>query len=121
MSIVLDLQKHIIQNKKTPTELLREALLISSKLKLYDFKDWINNELKGYMDKNVPSYRILRSELKFFNPYYGWKSSVINNEELDELINIQYTQQPISELEDIISNSENNELNVVLYGSQKKC
>jgi len=120
MSIVIELQKHIIQNKKTPTELLREALLISSKLKLYDFRDSINNELKGYEDKNVPSYRILRSELKFFNPYRGWVSSVINNKDLDELINTQYIQQSISELEDIISNSESHELNLLLYGSQKK-
>ena len=60
MSIVLDLQKHIIENKKTPTELLREALLISTKLKLYDFRDWIDNELKGYENKNVPSYRIFK-------------------------------------------------------------
>jgi len=119
MSIVLDLQKHIIQNKKTSTELLREALLISSKLELYDFRDWINNELKGYEDKKVPSYRILRSELKFYNPYYGWKSSLINDEELDKLINTQHIQQPISDLEHIISDSDSNELDILLYDQQK--
>ena len=63
----------------------------------------------------------LRSELKFFNPYHGWKSSVVNNAELDELINTQYTQQSISELENIISNSESNELSVLLHDHKKRC
>jgi len=111
MSIVLDLQKDIIQNKKTLTELLREALLISTKLKLDDFKVWINSELKGYIStRNIPDYRILQAELKLNNPYRGWMPILTKN---GNLIDTLHLIQPISELEDLSNKSEEG----ILYAS----
>lgn len=120
MSVVIDLQKHIIENKKSITEILREALFIASKLKLNDFRDWINSELKGYDNNNVPTYRILRSELRFFNPYHGWRPSTIVDTKIDNLINTQKIQQSISELENLVSNSDELELTISIDGRHKK-
>ena len=119
MSIVLDLQKNIINNKSI-TDLLRESLLIASKLKLYDFRDWINSELKGYDSDNVPTYRIVRSELRFFNPYQGWQPTTIVDIETDNLFNNQNIQQSISELENIVYNSNDSELVSKFSGQRKK-
>jgi hypothetical protein len=113
MSIVIDLQKHIIQNKKTPTELLREALLISTKLKLDNFKIWIGNELKGYSSRDeMPSYRIISGEVKFFNPYQGWQSIPADIAGLlnETTANTLYFHQSIAELEDLILKKDSESL-----------
>jgi len=104
MSIVLDLQKNIISNKKNIKDLLREALLIASKLKLNDFKVWIESELKGYSNQEVPTYRILSGEIKFFNPYQGWQSIPADITGLlnETSYNTLYLHQSIAEIEDII-------------------
>jgi len=121
MSMVLDLQKHIISNEKTPTELLREALLISHKLKLDDFKNWIDNELKGYSsDDNISNYRILAGTLKFWNPYNGWIPAQYTNKKLEDFFSNLFIYQSIAELENLIQTSEDGTLNYPLSGSQSK-
>lgn len=120
MSIVIDLQKHIIENRKSITEILREALFIALKLKLNDFRDWINSELKGYDNDNLPTYRILRSELKFFNPYHGWQPSTVADIKTDNLINTRKISQSISELENLVSSSESKNLTIGFNGHAQK-
>lgn len=108
MSIVLKLQKKCLDKNEDLQSLLREALLISTKLKLTDFKDWVNNELKGYEDYNkVPEYRTIYSRLMFFNPYQGWIDSRFNNHELADIINKNNITQPIGELEHTLNSVEN--------------
>ena len=105
MSIVLNLQKNIISDNANIKDLLREALLIASKLNLSDFKIWINNELKGYPNsREVASYRIISGEVKFFNPYQGWQSIPADITGLLEetSANTLYLNQSIAEIEDLI-------------------
>jgi len=112
MSIVIDLQKNIISDNVNIKDLLREALLIASKLKLNDFKIWISNELKGYPNQEVPSYRILSGEIKFFNPNQGWQSlpaditGVLN----ETSYNTFYLDQSIVEIEDLILKKDSESL-----------
>ena len=115
MSIVLNLQKNIINNKKSITDLLRESLLIASKLKLNDFKILINNELKGYHDETsiLPKYRRLSGTLKFFNPYNGWIPAQYHTEELEKLNNNIPISQSISELENLIANTNNSNKTII--------
>lgn len=120
MSIVLKLQKKCLDKNEDLQSLLREALLISTKLKLTDFKNWVNNELKGYEDYNqVPEYRIIYSRLMFFNPYQGWIDSRFNNQELADLINKNNITQPIGELEHTL-NSEENEFTLTILPFHEK-
>jgi len=115
MSIITNLQKHIIDKKYSTTDLLREALLIASKLELEEFENWINNELKGYSNTEVvPEYRIIQSELNFFNPYVGYIPAIANNNIINKL---KYSQS-IGELEELIKSS-NSKLKVLIHDSQK--
>ena len=57
-SIVLELQLLATETDVPIAELLRKSLLIATKLNLIEFKKWINNELHGYTDSDVPDYRI---------------------------------------------------------------
>lgn len=106
MSIVLQLQSECLDKDKDLQSLLRKALLISSKLKLVDFREWISNELKGYKEKtNVPEYRVINQTLKFFNPYHGWTIAQLSPE-IEEHISTFPLQQSITELEHLLSNSK---------------
>lgn len=102
MSIVLQLQSECLDKDKDLQSLLRKALLISSKLKLLDFKEWISNELKGYKENtSVPEYRVVPQRLKFFNPYHGWISAQLSSE-LEELIGTVSLPQSVTELEHLL-------------------
>src|SRR5436305_6361273 len=83
-SLVIELQRLAAESNASVTELLRKALIVASKLKIEDFKEWINCELQGYGDKEVPEYRRLTSEVKMFHPYHGWKPLFFETEETAE-------------------------------------
>lgn len=118
MSLVLRLQKKCLDSKESLQDLLREALLISTKLKLNDFKTWINFELKGYDSKKVPDYREITTTLKFRNPYRGWIPAIINNEEISRIVSHSPAMQPIGELENLLQ-SEHRSLTLNISHNQQ--
>ncbi len=82
--IVLELQQDLLLKDCDVLNALRKAHIIATKLKLDEFDKWIQQELNGYVDLNVPEYRYLRGELKMFNPYRGWIPAIISNAELEK-------------------------------------
>ncbi len=52
-------------------DLLRKALIVASKLKLSEMREWIENELTGYRVQDVPAYRKARASLWVKNPFHG--------------------------------------------------
>ncbi len=96
-SLVTNFQKDILNSKKSVTEILRTAKLISAKLGLTDISALIDAELNGYKPgAEAPSYRVLRGgTLQLFNPYRGWLPA---GDVGDFGI---ATRQPISELEEL--------------------
>ncbi|WP_051280230.1 AbiTii domain-containing protein [Anaerovorax odorimutans] len=71
--IIIELQKEALRNEADILSLLRKAYLVARKLKLTEFKDWIDNELNGYTDiKKIPDYRKIKGEVKAWNPCQGW-------------------------------------------------
>jgi hypothetical protein len=61
-SLVLELQQLATDNGASLTELLRKALLVATKLKVEEFKRWLNDELEGYAGP-VPKYRQLHGSV----------------------------------------------------------
>lgn len=57
--------------KSDVEELLNKALLVSRKLKIKKFRKWCEQELEGYGKAEPPEYRIIKGQLKAFNPYRG--------------------------------------------------
>jgi hypothetical protein len=98
-SVVANLQRDILDSKKSVTEILRTAKVISAKLGLSDITTWIESELTGYniaAGQNVPSYRQIKGgHLEVFNPYRGWEFAGAIDEWKSR------TSQPISELEEL--------------------
>lgn len=73
-SIVLELQKELLNKDCDILQALRKAHIIAFKLNLAEFDEWIQNELNGYKfeDDNFPEYRKMSGELKVNNPLRGW-------------------------------------------------
>ena len=95
-SLVLELQRLATDKTNDITDLLRKALLVASKLKVEDFKQWIENELHGYESRPVPDYRTARAQLKAINPYRGYIPFVIGDQELAEKLRGQSFQRLIA-------------------------
>jgi hypothetical protein len=98
-SLVTDLQKDILSSKKSVTEILRTAKLISAKLGLADITGLVDSELGGYKDANkVPVYREMTGgTLYVYNPVRGWTFAG-NLSERD----LRYrSAQAVSELEEL--------------------
>ena len=102
--IVIELQQDALKSDFDIMSLLRKAYLVAKKLKLKEFEEWINNELNGYVDKGeVPKYRLLRGEIKLWNPYQGWIPVILKNE--NENITTHRVADSIANLLNVYENS----------------
>lgn len=53
------------------TDLLRRALVVARRLEVQELTQWIDSELNGYRQGEVPEYRQIRGQLIAENPYRG--------------------------------------------------
>ncbi len=63
-------------------KLLRMAKAIATKLSLDDALVWIDRELDGYMHldlNDLPNYRRITGEPKYWNPFHGWQTIVFDD------------------------------------------
>ena len=103
-SLVLDLQSAAMDSNKRVDELLRLALVVSTKLGLDELRIWCENELKGYGKTGVPRYRVVRGELKARNPYHGWVPVIVSDSALMKRLTERPVGQSVSELEYLLAN-----------------
>lgn len=110
-SIVLQLQTLASDQEANIEELLRKALLVSSKLNFDDFEEWCKSELEGYDSiDQLPDYRIVTGELKFLNPSLGYIPFTGN---LGNVINEICTSkciQPLSYFTNLLESNEGSTL-----------
>ena len=103
-SIVIELQKEALDPGVKTSDLLRKALVVAKKLKLIEFESWINNELNGYSERrDIPKYRLIRGEIKAYNPFRGWIPTYFEDSAMQETLSKRENGQSISELEALIS------------------
>jgi len=106
-SIVLDLQNEAMDSNIKISDLLRKAYVVARKLKISEFEDWINLELNGYDHKDeIPRYRVVMGNLKYFNPHYGYSNFFIDDPKISNIITQRKIDTPIAELEDLYKKSE---------------
>ena len=94
-SLVLDLQKELMDRDCDILQALRHAHVIATKLELNEFDEWIQHELNGYPKKEevIPKYRFVTGTLKAKNPRLGWIPVVI----MDNAKNHPFNTMPIYE------------------------
>lgn len=107
MSIVLELQEGIYNNSLSTVEILRKAYIISRKLKIKDISEWLDSEMNGYNNSEVPDYRKIFGVIRGWNPYHGWQP-VLMEKEMEEAYSSFSLLQSIAEIECLINDVEGN-------------
>ena len=103
-SIVLEIQRLATDRSQDVSDLLRKSLLVATKLKLDDFKIWIESELHGWRGERVPEYREARAEIRLKNPFHGLIPFFVADAEImDLLCNIEI-RDPIESLLHLVRN-----------------
>lgn len=100
-SLILDFQNDINNPDMKIGDILRKALLIATKLNITDFVDWINLELEGYGEKNIPDYRIIKCDIRLNNAHWKNLPFIINDTEIYETIQTSHVRNSIIEVEGI--------------------
>ena len=107
-SIVIDLQNEITASDCDVVKILRRAHVITVKLGLKEFDQWISYELNGYPNQDTcPEYRKVRGVLKAFNPYHGWIPTLIPDGELEKKICEKKVPNSISKIISLCKTAEN--------------
>lgn len=107
-SIVLELQKDLLDKDCDILQALRKAHVIAVKLHLAEFDAWIQNELNGYKseDDNFPDYRQMKGTLRAKNPHRGWIPAVITDKNNQPIFNEVPIFESVSALLDIEKKSK---------------
>ncbi|EPL7762815.1 hypothetical protein [Acinetobacter baumannii] len=118
-SIVLQLQELAVDPNSNIEELLDKALLVARKLKIKKFRKWCENELEGYDKENIPDYRVIKGQLKVFNPYHGLQPFIIPDT-LDRLVTTIKIKQSVGEINNLLSQEGNSFENVISNEAKSK-
>lgn len=107
-TLVEQLQSLALNHKSNLADVLRTALVISTKLKLTDLQKWVREELNGYEDE-VPSYRIIPCQLKAYNPYHGWQPMVFESIDESGLFSKINVVSSVGEIQKLLENAPEGE------------
>lgn len=101
-SLILEIQRLALDKNIEIADLLRQALLVATKLSLNEFRKWVECELYGYKETPVPSYRKVRAELRLNNPFHGLIPFGFGDAELaDIFLNLEIIQ-PIGSIINLV-------------------
>ncbi|MSO21625.1 MAG: hypothetical protein EXQ56_14465, partial [Acidobacteria bacterium] len=101
-SSVIQLQQDALDHTVAVSDLLRKTLVISRKLALLELRAWAEQELSGYGKiSDPPLYRMVRGEVRAWNPYGGWIPVIFQNSEHAEMTSERFCGQSVPELEQL--------------------
>jgi hypothetical protein len=115
-SLIIELQKELINPKTKLSNLLRNALLVASKLKINGVDKWLRLEMNGYYEENsvLPDYRMVTGHPKAYSYRHGWLDIAFKNFPAD----VPYKQfslpNSIAEMETTLEDIDNDVL-VLIY------
>ncbi|WDJ06718.1 hypothetical protein [Xanthomonas campestris] len=99
MGLIDEIIRIAVDRNSSVADILRMALVVSSKLKTVHMKEWLEQELNGYPDFNeVPDYRRLKGTVKVRNPYHGWQVVHGMPEAIEERVSTRLTPESIAEI-----------------------
>lgn len=103
-AIVFELVNMASEPAVSATDLLRRALVVARRLDVPDLVGWINAELNGYKEGEVPDYRRVCGQLVAENPING-PIPFFAPPEMVELLSDFSIRQPIPQLSQLAQSS----------------
>jgi hypothetical protein len=118
-SLVEELQRDALDNTVDVSSLLRKALVVATKLNLVEFKEWVECELKGYGNKEIPSYRVFQGDLRAWNPYNrSWIPVIFHGRpQVQDQFSTRHERGPIGPLQALVNDSAGSDFQVRLPNS----
>jgi len=111
-SLVAELQQVCIASSAQLSDILRMALLVSNKLDLSYATGWIEKELNGYENsQETPSYRVIQSQIKAFNPARGMIPVIFENPQEQSLFDEVRIVDSANTLERLIASTSDGSKN----------
>ncbi|MCX5712667.1 MAG: hypothetical protein NTY47_06350 [Candidatus Omnitrophica bacterium] len=106
-SLVLELQRDAMNNQVSVSDLVRKSLAVATKLNMQEFKAWAESELRGVKKDEVPPYRLIKGELKAYNPYNGyWMPVIFEDGKTGDILSTRSVSQSIGELESLVTSGD---------------
>jgi len=103
MSLVLELQREALSQDWNVSPLLRKAKAVAVKLKLEEFRVWVDLELDGYQNQEVPPYRVIKGQVKAQNPYRGLIPMMFGDPEIAEKVSTHHCRMGLGPIEELVS------------------
>lgn len=103
---IKNLSEETVNKNIAVSELLRKAKIVASELELSDFLKWIDFELNGYGGEKVPEYRILKGDIRAFNPFRGWIPFVHTDPKTNDALSTRGVNQSVGALEELIKGNK---------------
>ncbi|MDE3062421.1 MAG: hypothetical protein KGJ51_05120 [Acidobacteriota bacterium] len=119
-SLVEELQRDALDANAKVSNLLRKAKTIAVKLELPELEQWVEHELNGYPDGDVPDYRVIVGQVKGWNPFHGWQPVIFGDRKTEETYSRRRIHQKIAELENAVEKANGGTLTIPFnsYGIQ---
>jgi hypothetical protein len=112
-SLVEKLQRDAVDQNVQVSALLRHVKLIAAKLDLGKVERWVDLELNGYGNDEIPPYRQVRGLPRVHNPVNGmWMPIIDSNPAVTEKLSVREVGQKISELEHLIKDGADGTLQI---------
>ncbi|HCF7185722.1 TPA: hypothetical protein ACVGOQ_005610 [Pseudomonas aeruginosa] len=118
--IVIQLQELASDRGHDIGDLLRKALMVSTKLNLTEFREWILAELNGYAgaaNLSLPDYRLIQGDLRVQNPFHGLQPFLVP-QDVHDLVTQVHVTESVASIEQLIESSKNGHL--VFYFSPEQ-
>ncbi|MBS5905028.1 AbiTii domain-containing protein [Roseomonas mucosa] len=117
-SLVDELERDAYDNSASLANMLRKAKAVAVKLQLQQPMEWVEAELNGYANREVPEYRRVTGQARFQNPIHGWRPVMFGNPDIERTVCEHPISNPIIEIEHLVQAS--GEPSIALNGSQVK-
>jgi hypothetical protein len=119
-SLVEELQRDAMDETVSVGTLLRKALVVASKLKLVEFRKWVEQELNGYTKGPVPDYRQVFGRPVLNCGQYGNKPIVIEDEDLGEKLSQHHEFGSVTFVEELLRKGDNSAWLFIDYTGSKR-
>lgn len=101
-SLVQELEQDAYNSAASLSNMLRKAKAVAVKLQLQQPIEWVEAELNGYKNDQVPDYRRLMGKAKTRNPYHGWHPLMFGDAEIERMVCEHSTPNSIREIEHLL-------------------
>ena len=102
--LFMRLQRDAMNSSIRVSDLFRKAVVVATKLRQAELRDWAQRELAGYGDGTpCPPYRRVSGALRARNPYRGWIPVILEDAEMARSLSSRHAGQSIGELEELLS------------------